>query len=95
VSVSYNVDGDTRPTIQCRYKSRRFVMPLLDISPGGCMAVCQSWPAEAGDEVSVKLPGLDSRHGRIVWIEEGRTGIAFEELLHETAFHRLQDMIAA
>jgi len=59
------------------------------------MVECQSWSAEPGDRVTVKLPGIDFHPGSLVWIEDGRAGIAFEELLHDLTFNQLKDLIAA
>lgn len=59
------------------------------------MVECQYWSAVPGDRVLVKLPGFDFQGASLVWIEEGKAGIAFEELLHDLTFNKLKGLIAA
>jgi len=70
-------------------------MALLDISHGGCMVECHAWSARPGDHLTVKLPGFDTRSAHVVWLEDDKAGIAFEELLHDVAFNQLRELIAA
>jgi len=59
------------------------------------MVECRSWSAEPGERVTVKLPGFDFQPGNLVWIEEGRAGIAFEEILHDLTVSKLKNLIMA
>lgn len=75
--------------IKCR--SRRGVsadLVVMDLSIGGAMVEAQGWSVQPGDRVLVTLPGLSAQPAELVWIEDGRAGIAFETPLHETVFDR-------
>ena len=81
--------------IKCR--SRRGAsadLEVLDISIGGAMVESRGWTAEVGERVLITLPGLSAQPAELVWKEDGRAGIAFEQTLHETVFDRLEAMIA-
>ncbi|GGD58316.1 hypothetical protein GRI62_01525 [Erythrobacter arachoides] len=80
--------------LKCR--SRRGAsadLEVLDISIGGAMVESRGWSAEVGERVLVTLPGLSAQPAELVWMEDGRAGIAFEHPLHETVFDRLEAMI--
>lgn len=70
-------------------------LEVLDISIGGAMVEARGWTAQVGDRVLVTLPGLSAQPAELVWKEDGRAGIAFEQVLHETVFDRLEQLIAA
>ena len=69
--------------------SRRMKMPVLDISLGGCMVDSRAWSAKPGDELSIRLPTLGFQRASVVWIEDQRAGIAFDELLYEPTLEHL------
>ncbi len=80
--------------IKCRAKSGLTAeLRVRDISLGGCMVECAEWTAIPGERVLVILPGLDWQPTRLVWLEDGLAGLAFEELLYEPLAIHLQRLI--
>jgi hypothetical protein len=78
---------------EVRYHSgRKLKLPVLDISLGGCMVDARSWSIREGETVSVKLPSLSWAAARLVWIEDGKAGIAFEEMLYEPTLEHLNSL---
>ena len=78
-----------------RYRSgNKMQLPVLDISLGGCMVDARSWAVKPEESVSIKLPGLNYQPARVVWIEDGRAGIVFEELLYEPTLEHLSRLAA-
>lgn len=66
-----------------RYRVRsKMEMRVLDLTEGGCMLEAKGWAAKPAERVSVKLPGLGAVAATVVWIEEQRAGLAFEEALY-------------
>jgi hypothetical protein len=63
-------------------------LAVLDISPGGCMVEFRGWSARSGERVLATLPGLAAQPAELVWIEDDRAGIAFEQPLHEAVLER-------
>lgn len=83
--------------LRIKVRSRRGAsaeLEVLDISIGGAMVEARGWSSDIGDRVLVTLPGLSAQPAQLVWIEDGRAGIAFEQPLHETVFDRLEAQIA-
>ncbi|MFL0355457.1 PilZ domain-containing protein [Erythrobacter sp. GH1-10] len=73
-----------------RYRTRsKMEMPVLDLSAGGCMVSSRGWSAKPDESVSVKLPGLGFIPAKVVWIEDQRAGIAFEEALYGPTLEHL------
>ena len=86
-----------RQELRIKVRSRRGMsadLEVLDISIGGAMVEARGWTAEPGDRVLVTLPGLSAQPAELVWIEDGRGGIAFEQPLHETVFERFEALVA-
>lgn len=80
---------------EVRYRSgQKLKLPVLDISLGGCMVDARSWAIRPGEDIFIKLPGLASRPARVVWIEDRKAGIAFEELLYEPTLEHLTRLAA-
>ena len=80
---------------EVRYRSgNKMQLPVLDISLGGCMVDARSWAVKPEESVSIKLPGLNYQPARVVWIEDGRAGIVFEELLYEPTLEHLSSLAA-
>ncbi len=78
---------------EVRYQSgRKLRLPVLDISLGGCMVDARSWSIREGENVSVKLPSLNWAPAKLVWIEDGKAGIAFEEMLYEPTLEHLNSL---
>ncbi len=92
--VSLAAQGKDVLRIKCR--SRRGMsadLEVLDISIGGAMVEARGWSASPGERVLVTLPGLSAQPSELVWIEDGRAGIAFEQPLHETVFDKFDAMV--
>ncbi|KLE32340.1 PilZ domain-containing protein [Aurantiacibacter luteus] len=80
--------------IKCRSRRGSSAdLEVLDISIGGAMVESRGWTAEVGERVLVTLPGLSAQPAELVWKEDGRAGIAFEQPLHETVFDRFEALI--
>ncbi len=78
-----------------RYHSgRKLELPVLDISLGGCMVDARAWSIRPGEPVSIKLPGLNYQPAEVVWNEDERAGIAFEEPLYEPTLEHLNALAA-
>ena len=70
-------------------------LQVFDVSAGGCMVDFHGSAARPGERVLVTLPGLSALPAELVWVEDGRAGIAFEAPLHETVLDRLKGMMGA
>lgn len=91
-------DGGTQGNplrVRCRAKSGMTAeLDVLDISAGGCMVAYRGWSATPGERVLAALPGLSAQPAELVWIEDGRAGIAFEQPLYEAVLDHLQARMA-
>jgi len=67
-------------------------LDLLDLSAGGCMVVFRGG-GEVGERVLLRLPGLGFQPAEIVWLEDGRAGIGFEQPLHEAVLDHLSALL--
>ena len=66
-----------------RYRTRnKMEMQVLDLSAGGCLVDARGWSIKPDEVVSVKFPDMAYIAGRVVWIENSRAGIAFDEPLY-------------
>ncbi|RPF71900.1 PilZ domain-containing protein [Aurantiacibacter spongiae] len=82
--------------IRCRARSGMNAdLEVLDISEGGCMVECRGWSASEGERVLATLPGLAAQPATLVWKEDGRAGIAFEQPLHEAVFTHLSRQVGS
>ncbi len=80
-----------RLRIKCRAKAGHSAdLEVLDISAGGCMVSYNGWSARPGERVLATLPGLAAQPGELVWIEDNRAGIAFEQPLYDAVLDHLQ-----
>ena len=83
----------TKPLMaKCRSSRTGGVIELevLDVSLVGCMVNRRAWTARTGDRVLVKMDGLSYLPASVVWVEDDRAGIMFEELLYEPVLAALQ-----
>ena len=81
--------------IRIRLRSNgKIDLPVLDISPIGCMVDRRGWSPQPDDRVLVQLDGLGFQPATVVWIEDEQAGIAFEQLLHEVILEQLKDTLA-
>ena len=67
------------------------VIQVVDISPAGC-GFRSRWPFVAGTRVWLSLPGLETWAATIVWYEDGRGGLQFENPLHPLVAERFSAM---
>ncbi len=76
--------------VLCRAKSGASAdLKVLDISPGGCMVASSGWTADPGERVLTTVRGIGVQASHLVWIEDGRAGIAFEQPLHAAVYDYL------
>lgn len=74
-----------------RYRTRnKMEMKVLDISAGGCLVDARGWSIKPDELVSVKFPDMAYVAGKVVWIEDSRAGIAFEEPLYGPILEHLK-----
>lgn len=87
------VDDDVEGTalmVLCRAKSGSVAdLKVLDISPGGCMVASAGWMAEKGERVLTTVRGIGVQTSHLVWMEDGRAGIAFDQPLHAAVYDYL------
>ena len=67
------------------------LIQVLDISPSGC-GFRSRWPFASGTRVWLSLPGLETWAATIVWYEDGRGGLQFENPLHPLVAERFAAM---
>jgi hypothetical protein len=82
-----------RITIRLR-SGGKIDLPVLDISPIGCMVDRRGWSPQADDRVLVQMEGLGFQPATVVWVEGEQAGIEFEQLLHEVILEQLQHSLA-
>lgn len=79
----------------CRPRSGSKVQyEVLELTPGGCLIDARAWMPREGESISVWLDGLEPLSGTVVWAEDGKAGIAFEQLLHDAVYSRLMQSAA-
>lgn len=61
---------------------------VIDLSPGGCRAVCER-PYHPGARLNLTLPGLTAIDATVVWCLERTMGLAFDHPLHEAVADHL------
>ena len=77
-------------TVKCRGKSGQNVeLDVLDMSTGGCMVDSRRWAVDEGSRALVQLPGLSFQPVTVVWLEDGKAGLAFESPMHEAVLENL------
>ncbi|WP_098103968.1 PilZ domain-containing protein [Novosphingobium sp. PC22D] len=75
----------------CRARSTRVLIEVLDISTTGCLLDLRTWGLRAGERILIRLPGLAYLSAVIVWVEDGRGGITFDQPLHEAVLRHLME----
>ena len=65
-------------------------LEVLDISPVGCMVDRRAWTARVDDRVLVKLEGLTYQPATVIWVEDDKAGIMFENMLYEPVLVQLR-----
>lgn len=79
-----------RVNLQCdvefrRHGDARYQVELIDFSPTGC---CISPPVrvEVGQSVWLRVPDMESVHGKVVWIRDWKAGVEFDRPFHDAVF---------
>ena len=67
---------------------------VRDVSPIGFMVERLGWNPQPDDRVLAQLEGLGFQPATVIWVEDDRAGIAFEQLLHEVVVEQLKDSLA-
>ena len=81
--------------IRIRLRSNgKIDLPVLDISPIGCMVDRVAWSAQPDERILIQLGGLGFQPARVVWVQDERVGIEFEQLLHDAVLERLKGALA-
>lgn len=62
---------------------------VLDLSLAGCMVDWQGWKLTEGLRVFVSFPTLSNVASTVLWIEDNRVGLLFDDLLHEAVYEHL------
>lgn len=79
----------------CRsHSGAKIELPVLDLSPIGCMVRRHAWSAQPEDRILIQLEGLGFQPATVSWVEGELAGIEFEQLLHEAVLERLQASLA-
>jgi hypothetical protein len=80
---------------RCRSQSgTKAELTVLDISPIGCMVDRVAWSAQPDERILIQLGGLGFQPARVVWVQDERVGIEFEQLLHDAVLERLKGALA-
>ena len=67
--------------VRTRTRSK-LTLKILDINVGGCLLEARGWTAKPEEKISIKLPGLGFIAASVVWVEDHRAGLAFDEVLY-------------
>jgi len=87
--------GKQAMKVKVRLKSGgKIELPVLDLSPIGCMLDRRGWSAQVDDRVLLQFDGLGFQPGKVLWVEDDNAGIEFEQLLHEAVLERLKSELA-
>ncbi len=62
---------------------------VLDLSLAGCMVSTSAWSPREEQRVLVSLPNIVNLAGKVLWVENGRAGVLFEQLLNEVVYEHL------
>lgn len=72
---------DAKAVVRYRVRSK-MEMQLLELTEGGCMLDARGWSVKPDERVLVRLPGTGEIGATVVWIEDRKAGVAFEEPLY-------------
>lgn len=94
MSAAEELQIGPRLTVRCRAQSGSIAeLEVLDISAGGCMVEYVGWQADPGERVLTTVRGLGVEPSRLIWVEDGRAGIAFERPLHTAVYDYLAALL--
>jgi hypothetical protein len=90
--ISLQEVDELPPILVSRLRSRTGLVNevnVLDLSLAGCLIEKQAMVIRLEDRVLLKLPGLRYLPAAVVWIEDGRAGLVFEEQLYEPVLNHV------
>lgn len=70
-------------------RSRTLYVEVIDVSAGGCKIKGRHGFAETGEQVSLRINGVRTPLGRIVWVDDQYAGIAFDGQMHPAVVDHL------
>ncbi|QGN55518.1 hypothetical protein [Novosphingobium sp. Gsoil 351] len=62
---------------------------VVELTMAGCMIDKCTLSVRDGDRILLRMPGLRYLPARVLWIDEGRAGLAFEEHLYEPVLEHM------
>lgn len=65
-----------------RIRTRPMKVAVENVSEGGCRLRGKAGFARVGETVSLKIEGISTPMGRVVWVESTLAGVAFDGTLH-------------
>ena len=68
--------------IKGRVQSRSIFAELIDISEGGCKISATQGFANLGDRVTIRVNGINTPLGKVVWVDGKVAGVTFENPMH-------------
>lgn len=74
-----------------RMRSRPICVELMDVSEGGCKIKGRHGFAEIGEHLSLKINGVRTPLGKVVWVDGQFAGVAFEGKMHTAIVDHLSN----
>ncbi|HEX5645032.1 MAG TPA: PilZ domain-containing protein [Erythrobacter sp.] len=75
--------------VQGRLRSRALYVEVIDVSEGGCKIKGRHGFAEVDELVSLRIDGVRTPLGRIVWVDGKYAGVAFDGKMHPAVIEHL------
>ena len=78
--------------MSARIRSKGVEVPgveVLDLSLAGCMVRTGVWLPREEQRVFVSLPNIANLPAQVLWVENGRAGVLFDQLLSEVIYEHL------
>lgn len=75
--------------VQGRMRSRTLYVEVVDVSEGGCKIKGRHGFAEPGEQVSLKIDGVRTPLGKIVWVDGEFAGLSFDGKMHPAVVDHL------
>ena len=79
--------------VRGRVQSRAIYADLIDISEGGCKLKASTGFANPGDRVTLRVNGINTPLGKVVWSDGKLAGIAFESKMHIAILDHLSESV--
>ncbi|MEQ7873927.1 PilZ domain-containing protein [Sphingomonas sp. ASV193] len=94
---SENQRQSGRVAMRCELEFRkhggsRYPVDIFDISPEGAR-ISPPVRVEAGQQVWLKVPGMDAIHGRIAWMRDWQAGVEFDNPFHPAVFQLIVERL--